>query len=134
MKWINASKALPIKGEIKSLQNVIVREVGAIHSFIIIDISYIKDNDGKNEKDLVLINENTTNLEYFLDELEWLKEYSEEEINEMQEKWVAYTQMKPLTGNQHKFMRFLLEYQDEISQIGDLESVFIDLQRFLKNR
>ena len=115
MKWINAGKELPIKGDINSLQNVIVKFVGgklAISNFI----------------------EYYDNSNFSLERFEWLKEYSEKEIDEMQDKWVAYTKHSPLTRTQHDFMRFLLEYQDKFNMIGDLTSIFEDVVRFSKNR
>lgn len=55
--------------------------------------------------------------------------YSKEYI-----KWVQQSKMKPLTNTQHKFAEWLLSEDNAkvISQIGDLNDIFISVRKFLK--
>lgn len=64
--------------------------------------------------------------------------YSEEYI-----KWVQQAKLPPLTNTQHRFAEWLLEEErtgvktdnrKTISQIGDLEKIFISVRRYIKQQ
>ena len=50
-------------------------------------------------------------------------------------KWVKQANLNPLTNTQYKFAEWLLleENAKVISQIGDLDIIFISVRRYLKN-
>jgi hypothetical protein len=50
-------------------------------------------------------------------------------------KWVKQANLPPLTNTQHKFAEWLLEEGNSkvIAQIGDLDSVFTSVRRWVKN-
>lgn len=50
--------------------------------------------------------------------------------------WVKQVNLPPLTNTQHKFAEWLLleENAKVISQIGDLDTIFLSVRRFVKNR
>lgn len=42
-------------------------------------------------------------------------------------------QLQPMTNTQVRFAKFLLENAKELSVIGDLESIFKNVRKFIKN-
>lgn len=50
--------------------------------------------------------------------------------------WVKQANFSPLTNTQHRFAEWLLQEDNAkvISQIGDLDKIFISVRRFVKNR
>lgn len=51
-------------------------------------------------------------------------------------KWVKQANLPPLTNTQHRFAEWLLQEDNAkvISQIGDLDTIFLSVRRFVKNR
>lgn len=50
--------------------------------------------------------------------------------------WVKQANLPPLTNTQHRFAEWLLQEDNTkvISQIGDLDTIFLSVRRFVKNR
>lgn len=51
---------------------------------------------------------------------------------ELYNEWVKQANLSPLTSKQHKFAEFLLEHHKMIGLIGDMESVFTSVRKFIK--
>lgn len=53
---------------------------------------------------------------------------------DMISKWVKDTKQKPLTRTQYNFLLFLLEddVKQQITQLGDLDSIFSSFRYYLK--
>lgn len=56
------------------------------------------------------------------------------QYSENYENWVRQANLKPLTNTQHEFAEWLLieENAKMISQIGDLNPIFISIRKWLK--
>ena len=50
--------------------------------------------------------------------------------------WAKQANLPPLTNTQHRFAEWLLQEDNAqvISQIGDLDTIFLSVRRFVKNR
>ena len=47
--------------------------------------------------------------------------------------FIKQAELPPLTNTQHYFAEWLIKNEDRITQIGDLEIIFIKVRRWLKN-
>lgn len=47
--------------------------------------------------------------------------------------WVKSTGQKNLTNTQHEFAEFLLKNNKEISKIGNLNDIFLNIRKWIKN-
>lgn len=47
-------------------------------------------------------------------------------------KWVQQANLPPLTGNQHEFAEWLLKHAKELRVIGDMNSIFQSVQKYVK--
>lgn len=60
-----------------------------------------------------------------------MESYSEEYL-----KWVKQANLPPLTNTQYRFAEWLLkeEQQEQMSKIGDLESIFKSIRKYVKQQ
>ena len=56
-------------------------------------------------------------------------------ISEKYKNWVKQSNLPPLTNTQHRFAEWLLQKENEIiiSQIGDLDKIFLSVRKWLKH-
>lgn len=54
-------------------------------------------------------------------------QYSKEYLD-----WVKQADIPPLTNTQHYFAEWLLENKDKLTQIGDLDIIYLKVRKYLK--
>lgn len=48
--------------------------------------------------------------------------------------WVNQSGLPPLTNTEHHFANWLIDSQDEIGKIGDLETIFSSVRKWVKSK
>lgn len=53
-------------------------------------------------------------------------------MKKLYQAWVQQAKLPPLTNNQAKFAEWLLDNEDKVAMIGDMESIFKSVRKYLR--